>query len=247
MALICNFCEKEDQNHIHLFCKCSVVRTFWNDVNKRLIELSVISVPISILDICFGFQTRNDLINTIIFYGKYYIFKCKYIDRMPIFNHFQKELMFLEKVERTISLKRGNFSVHIEKWKPVIWLISHNGPISNVFSFLCVPLFQIVLLMFAWAHGAACPGVCPTWRQLVCASKIHWVQMPSSVPARMNGSLLGLDGGGGAPMDLITLVNWSVAHSFTCNVLSKCINYFTHWKRLVNIFFECKDPYIWFV
>ena len=116
---ICNFCRKEDQNLIHLFFKCLVVRTFWNDVNKWLIEQFVIYVLISILDICFGFQTRNDFINTIIFYGKYYIFKCKYIDKMPIFNNFQKELMFLEKVERTISLKRGKFSIHIEKWKPV--------------------------------------------------------------------------------------------------------------------------------
>ena len=116
----CNFCRHESQDLMHLFFHCSAVKTFWTEVNKWLFELDAFVSSLSILDICFGVNSRNDFVNTIIFYGKHFIYRYKYIEKILVFNHFQKEIIFLEKVERIIALRQGKISVHLEKWKVLI-------------------------------------------------------------------------------------------------------------------------------
>ena len=117
----CNFCRHESQDLMHLFFHCSAVKTFWNEVNKWLFELDALVSSLSILDICFGVHSRNEFVNTIIIvYGKHFIYRYKYIDKILVFNHFQKEIIFLEKMERIIALRQGKISVHLEKWKVLI-------------------------------------------------------------------------------------------------------------------------------
>ena len=113
----CNFCLKESQDLMHLFFDCSIVKTFWNEVNKWLFELGVCVVPLSMLDICFGVHPKNNFVDTIIFYGKHFIYKYKYIDKILAFGLFEKDIIFLEKVERVIAGKQGKLQIHTNKWK----------------------------------------------------------------------------------------------------------------------------------
>ena len=114
---MCNFCNQESQDLLHLFCHCPVVKKFWNEVNTWLCELDVLVFPLSMIDICFGVQSRNDFVNSIIFYAKYFIYRCKHSDKIISFRLFQKEISFLEKVEYIIALRQGKLLIHLEKWK----------------------------------------------------------------------------------------------------------------------------------
>ena len=75
-------------------------------------------IAFSLLDVCFGICSRgHELTNTLILYGKHFIYRQKYQGKQISFQLFQKEIMNLEKVEKIIALRKGNLSFHLKKWQ----------------------------------------------------------------------------------------------------------------------------------
>ena len=73
---------------------------------------------------CFGLGKKtHHLINTIIFYAKYFIYKTKYEEKNLSFLRFTKELDFLQQVEHIIAFRKGKKNTHKQKWRPVFDLI----------------------------------------------------------------------------------------------------------------------------
>ena len=120
---LCNFCENDGQSLIHLFYKCERVKQFWNEVHSWMQEQGMTdSVNFSMLDVCFGIWSRgHELSNTLILYGKHFIYRQKYQGKQLIFQLFKKEIMNLEKVEKIIALRKGNLSFHFKKWQTLIY------------------------------------------------------------------------------------------------------------------------------
>ena len=116
----CNFCNDESQTLLHLFFLCKEVSLFWTELSSWLKNLKTVdsSFVFSCLDICFGIVSKDsNLLNTLIFYGKHYIFRSKYQDRKPSLECFKIEIAHLEKVEKIIALRKGTVQFHKEKWK----------------------------------------------------------------------------------------------------------------------------------
>ena len=115
---ICNLCNNAEQTLLHLFFYCEKVHSFWQKVNQWLESIALLFSPLTCLDICFGIDTKKTLINTVILYAKQFIFRCKclYIDKAVCFEHFKKELVYLEKVERVIAFRKDKLTFHETKW-----------------------------------------------------------------------------------------------------------------------------------
>ena len=103
---------------VHLFLKCTIVESFWKDVNEWLTQKEIGNEYLSYSDICFGVIRSKDasLINTIILKAKKYIFLCNYWSKKPSFQRFMNELTRLEKIERCIAYKRNVMTIHTKKW-----------------------------------------------------------------------------------------------------------------------------------
>ena len=115
---MCNFCDIHTQTMVHLFLKCTIVESFWKDVNEWLTQKEIGNEYLSYSDICFGVIRSKDasLINTIILKAKKYIFLCNYWSKKPSFQRFMNELIRLEKIERCIAYKRNVMTIHTKKW-----------------------------------------------------------------------------------------------------------------------------------
>ena len=71
----CEFCYKEKESLIHLFCDCKVICSFWEGVMSWIHSKLNITIHLNTLTIIFGF--RNKLLfleNCILIYIKYYIY-----------------------------------------------------------------------------------------------------------------------------------------------------------------------------
>ena len=113
---ICNLCNNAEQTLLHLFFYCEKVHSFWQKVNQWFESIALLFSPLTCLDICFGIDTKKTLINTVILYAKQFIFRCKCLDKAVCFEHFKKELVYLEKVERVIAFRKDKLTFHETKW-----------------------------------------------------------------------------------------------------------------------------------
>ena len=119
----CNFCKVESQTLIHLFCLCPIVSKFWTDLNNWLNCHNISSSKLSYIDICFGFPSKSQhLLNTIVLFAKYFIFKTKCQEDLLSLVLFINDLKSIESVEQIIAFKKGKEKLHIEKWRPLLFL-----------------------------------------------------------------------------------------------------------------------------
>ena len=58
----------------------------------------------------------STLLNCILIYAKYFIFKNKYEKNIPSFNHFKNYLKYHENIERLIALAKDKLPEHENKW-----------------------------------------------------------------------------------------------------------------------------------
>ena len=107
-ASLCDFCNMYIESNKHLFCECLVSRSFWTELEvflneKRInINLNYQTISLGLMD-----QSRySNLLNCILIYAKYFIFKNKYTKTEPTFNNFKKYLKYHEQFERLISVSK---------------------------------------------------------------------------------------------------------------------------------------------
>ena len=77
-------------------------------------------------EILFGITERRtrycSLLNLIVFYGKYFIYKSRLNKVRPIFSHFEIEIKDLFQKERKIATKKGehHYKKFEQMWKPYV-------------------------------------------------------------------------------------------------------------------------------
>lgn len=89
----CCFCNIYRETIEHLFFECLYVINFWVEIQMKLYEILEKNITLSKKDILFGYGidaeiNKNLLINKIIMYGKYYVWKCKLNFQRVAYKHF---------------------------------------------------------------------------------------------------------------------------------------------------------------
>ena len=110
----CTFCETQVETLEHLFYDCVYVQRLWKSVQLWYsnIEHLVFDKEIVFLG------SESPLLHTVIMTAKQYVFNCKCLEKVPVFNGFYNRLNQVKKYELYSAdiWKKLN---SIEKWTPI--------------------------------------------------------------------------------------------------------------------------------
>ena len=115
---LCDFCNMFVESNKHLFWECHISRGFWTEI-QMFLNLKQIDINLNYEIISFGYMDQSSyttLLNCILIYAKYFIFKNKYTKTIPFFNDFIKYLKYHENLERIIALTKNKVIQHEDKW-----------------------------------------------------------------------------------------------------------------------------------
>ena len=112
----CVFCGKNPENIIHFFCECDIVKPIWNDLVKVIKDKYDTGFTISSFVKNFGIQ--NDKFITYLFLClKYYLYLCKFQNKIPNWTHYVNFLKNNRETEYFIAKRHDKLSVHFKKWR----------------------------------------------------------------------------------------------------------------------------------
>ena len=115
---LCDFCSMHVETNKHLFWECQCSRAFWTELEIFLSEKQI-NVRLDYTIISFGYtewSSSSYLLNFIIIYAKYFIFKNKYSNSIPVLSNFKNYLKYIKNVENVIASSKGKLTQHNEKW-----------------------------------------------------------------------------------------------------------------------------------
>ena len=115
---LCDFCSMNIETNKHMFWECYVSRGFWTEI-ERLLKDNQIRIKLDYEIISFGYLNQSSytsLLNCILIYAKYFIFKTKYEQTVPSLNNFIKYLKYHENLERIIATAKDKIQKHEAKW-----------------------------------------------------------------------------------------------------------------------------------
>ena len=115
---LCDFCNMHIECNKHLFWECQWSRSFWTELEVFL-NVKRIYINLNYQTISFGYMDQSsysNLLNCILIYAKYFIFKNKYTKTEPSFNNFKNYLKYHENLERVIALSKDKINEHEHKW-----------------------------------------------------------------------------------------------------------------------------------
>ena len=115
---LCDFCNMNVETYKHLFMECQLSRGFWTELEVFLNEKQIeIKLDYEIISLGYMDQSSySSLLNCILIYAKYFIFKNKYEKTSPNFSHFKNYLKYQENIERLIALAKDKLAEHEKKW-----------------------------------------------------------------------------------------------------------------------------------
>ena len=106
---ICDDCGKCD-TVTHFLYSCCTVKCFWEQIMKWIKYNLDVNIPLSLTDIIFGIPHKDNLlliINYIILYGKWYIYRTKLHKDNLFLLSFLTELKSNIEMERLILISKG--------------------------------------------------------------------------------------------------------------------------------------------
>ena len=115
---LCDFCTMYVETNKHLFWECHCTRAFWTDVERFLSEKEItIRLDYKLISIGYTeWSSYSNLLNFILIYAKYFIFKNKYAKTIPMFFNFLHYLKHIENVEKIIASAKDKLRQHNDKW-----------------------------------------------------------------------------------------------------------------------------------
>ena len=98
------------------FCKCEAVKPLWDDLINIIRDKHDTGFSISYFDIIFGIQ--DDRFITYLFLClKYFLYLCKFQNKIPNFAHFINFVKSNRETEYFIAKRRDKLSNHYKKWR----------------------------------------------------------------------------------------------------------------------------------
>lgn len=115
---LCDFCTMYIETNKHLFWECQYTRAFWTDLELFLTEKQI-AVRLDYTLISFDYTEWSSftyVLNFILIYAKYFIFKNKYSNTIPLVPNFKSYFRYIESLEKVIASAKGKLIQHNKKW-----------------------------------------------------------------------------------------------------------------------------------
>ena len=114
----CNFCHIEDQTILHLMVECRYVQQFWKEFQEQIVNKNAFNINL-VADarlILFGVKDNvqtDPVLDFLILYAKFFIYKCKLDNKLPTLQAFLpliKHRHMLEKYKASVNCKLTQFN-----------------------------------------------------------------------------------------------------------------------------------------
>ena len=112
----CTFCDQNIENLSHLFWECPEIVRFWKNLNEYFSDKSGIILTKN--NVYFG--AENESMTVIAFYGKRYIYKCKFDSKLPTVQGLLNTLMYYKRIEYHSLTNPGKIEKHMERWRHIV-------------------------------------------------------------------------------------------------------------------------------
>ena len=116
---VCVFCLKKTETLLHLFCKCSTVDQFWNNVFDFISTRSGIDLIRNKKYKLFGFQENGNefyFISGLPIRTRFLIYRCKYSKTTPNMLQYFNMLNCIKASEHCIAKRNNKLTSHVRKW-----------------------------------------------------------------------------------------------------------------------------------
>ena len=114
----CVFCNTETDSLVHMFTKCKMIESFWENINGWIV--AKFRKPLIITDDIkvFGIQHEKspNLINCILLGVRFYIYRCKVQKHLPNVDSCIDYINEIRKTEKAIAMKSSTLAKHLVKW-----------------------------------------------------------------------------------------------------------------------------------
>jgi hypothetical protein len=115
---LCTFCKESSETILHLFVGCRVVGQLVQDVALWLEALFDEPILLTDSDIILGRSKYSDrLLNYLLILLKYYIYKQRARNTLPVLIGFKKDLEYYYNLEKYIYMKNCREPYFKKKWK----------------------------------------------------------------------------------------------------------------------------------
>ena len=115
---LCSFCKDVVEDYFHLFWDCRHISQFWNSVNLWFNGVAGTTHAFNATGCILGDITDQSSrqLNLFLLLGRYYIFKCKLLDKIPAIAGFKLYVKFIIEVESRINNLEEAKRKFIAKW-----------------------------------------------------------------------------------------------------------------------------------
>ena len=115
---LCGFCQEESETISHLMFTCPVVTTFWEHCVRFYQQQYGGNFCVNIENLISNrvVKAKRHIINTIILYGKQYVYKQRCLKQPICFKEFQLYMKKIQNTELYIAMKNEYLSAHNKKW-----------------------------------------------------------------------------------------------------------------------------------
>jgi len=113
----CRWCEQGTEDILHIFWECKAAKGFWGQFVKQ-VKRKTDTATLTVFDVFFG--NENELICSLVFKAKRYLYKCIYKEQLPVFSAYWIEIMYVKQIEKEIAIKSCKVEKWSSKWKPFL-------------------------------------------------------------------------------------------------------------------------------
>ena len=118
---LCTFCKKDSETVLHLFCTCTHVRKFWDDISSWLSHHFKCNIILNSFNKLFGFEyfesnAKTVVLNCFLFNARFSVFRHKCNNTKPTIESFVHSMRFVKSSEYIVAKRTGNLRKHYFKW-----------------------------------------------------------------------------------------------------------------------------------
>ena len=118
---ICNFCEQSEQTLCLMLFDCNVVRDFWLELQHEISQkyLHCFNLTLDKELVLFGMKENvhtDTVLDFIILFAKFYLYKCKLQNKLPQLTLFTALLKDRHKIERYMAIINGSLAKFEGQW-----------------------------------------------------------------------------------------------------------------------------------
>jgi len=115
----CTFCKEEDESIEHLMYNCGKVKELWTQLTVWWLDHFNNVININLCEVLLGkdFHNPDILFNSLLLYGKYYIYKCRINNTLPTLKGLLRNIKYIYRTEEYVANKKNRMAQFVNKWR----------------------------------------------------------------------------------------------------------------------------------